>query len=445
MTLAHARMLVADLVVAEAAPNADLAGLNRLALWCQKRYSPLTAAAPPASLWLDVTGCTHLWGSEEALLDDLHARLERAGFANKVAMADTPGAAHAVARFGRKLTSTVAAGGAVGATANLPVAALRLATETVAALARLGFETIGDLMRAPRPQLALRFGDEVGRRLDQLTGARFEPIEPLSPPEALRRRVTFVEPISTAEAIRIGMEKLVGQIHQDLEARGLGARQVDLVCECVDGRRQAVRVGTARPTRDQAHLMRLLAPRIETIEPGFGIEAMSLSVALGQPLKATMTGNLVDRAPDIESVAVLVDALANRLGPERVYRVVAAASDVPERSVRRVPPLAPPSNVPWPTDLPRPIRLLERPEPVETIALMPDGPPTAFFWRQQRHTVRRADGPERIHGEWWRGDREVNAMRDYFRVEDDQGSRFWLFRTGVANDARWFIHGIFGC
>jgi protein ImuB len=444
MTLVHARMLVPELAVADGDPTADLAGLARLAIWCQKHYAPLTAAAPPGGLWLDVTGCTHLWASEEALLADIVVRFARAGFAARAATADTPGSAYAVNAFRSQPTIVVPPGQAVEATRGLPVAALRLPGDVVEGLERLGFTTIGDTMRAPRPQLALRFGEEPRRRLDQLTGTLFEPIEPLPAPQTVRRRVTFVEPISTPEALRIAIERLVGLICQDLETRGLGARRLDFVCERVDARYQAIRVGMARPARAFGHLLRLLTARIEQIEPGFGIEAMTLSVALAEPMRPEAVGSLVERDPDIRDVAVLVDALVNRLGPGKLYRIEPVESDVPERSFRRIPPLAPPTGKTWPAGLPRPARLFERPEPVETIALMPDEPPTVFFWRQQRHVVRRADGPERIHGEWWRADRETDAVREYFRVEDDAGERFWLFRTGIANDARWFLHGLFG-
>jgi protein ImuB len=443
MTVAHARMLVPELVVLDADPAADLAGLHRLAVWCQRHYSPLTAPDPPAGLWLDVTGCAGLWGGEEPLLADMHGRLGRGGFAARVAIADTPGAAHAVARNGRRAASIVPPGEAVIAVRALPVTALRLATETVVGLRRLGFETVADVMRAPRSQLALRFGSELGRRLDHVTGALFEPIDPVLEPEAIWRRVAFVEPIMTAPAIQVGVEKLVALVQRDLDCRGLGARRIDLVCEKVDGTRQAVRVGLARPSRDARHIAKLLGQRIEQIEPGFGIEAMLLIVALAEPLRPEALGSLVDREPDVRDLAALVDSLSMRLGADRLYRAVPVESDVPERSVRFVSPLTPPAGVSWPADLPRPARLLAPPEMIETTALLPDDPPAAFVWRRERHRVRHADGPERIHGEWWRAEREVEAVRDYFRVEDVVGARYWLFRTGVSNEARWFMHGLF--
>jgi protein ImuB len=444
MTVTHARMLVPELVVLDADFAADLAGLRWLAISCQRHYSPLTAPDPPAGLWLDVTGCPHLWsGGEAHLLADLHDRLGRAGCAARVALADTPGAAHAVARFAPAPITLVPPGGARAATALLPIAALRLPAEMMAGLHRLGFETVSDLLRVPRAQLALRFGSEPGRRLDQIGGLLYEPIDPVFEPEAIRRRLPLAEPILTAPALQIGIERLVALLTRDLTERGLGARWVDLICERVDSTRQAVRVGLARPTRDAAHLLRLLGRRIEQIEPGFGIEAMTLAVPLAEPLRPETIGHLVQHAPETRELAALIDALSNRLGADRLYRAAVVESDVPERSVRFLPPLAPPTGVTWPSELPRPSRLLARPEPIETTALLPDRPPAQFVWRKKRHRVRQADGPERIHGEWWRADREIDALRDYFSVEDDAGSRFWLFRTGIDNEARWFLHGLF--
>jgi protein ImuB len=436
-------MLVPELSIAEADPVADLAGLHRLAVWCQRLYTPTTAADPPAGIWLDVTGCGHLWASEEVLLVDLRNRLTIAGCASRIALADTPGAAYAVARHGREPVAVVMPGDAIEATRHLPITSLRLPSETIIGLRRLGFELVGDLMAAPRPQLSLRFGSEPGRRLDQLVGLLFESIDPVIATDTVRRRVSFVEPIGTAEAIKAGIERLVTLTCGDLEAQGLGARTLDLTCERIDGASQAIRVGMARPTRDPIHMIRLLGQRIEVIEPGFGVEAMVLAVPLADPLRPEAIGNLVHREPDGRDVASLVDSLSNRLGADRLYRAAAFESDVPERSIRLIPPLSPATKVTWPIDLPRPPRLLAPPEMIETTALLPDHPPAAFTWRAARHRVSRVDGPERIHGEWWRSDREIEALRDYFSVEDDRGSRYWLFRSGIDNAARWYMHGLF--
>ncbi len=241
----------------------------------------------------------------------------------------------------------------------------------------------------------------------------------------------------------------MGRLCSELEGRGLGARKLDLMFERVDGRREAVRIGTAKPNRDARRLTRLLCNRLDTVDPGFGIEAMSLTVSLAEPLDPVQTVSSLDaNAPKAVDVDGLVDVLANRLGLSKVYRHAPFDSDVPERSVRRVAPSAPLTGKTWPARWPRPSRLLSPPERVEAMAVLPDQPPAFFVWRGQRRKVRVADGPERVFGEWWRRDGEVHAVRDYFSVEDEAGERFWLFRQGdgeiaSTGDLRWFLHGLF--
>jgi protein ImuB len=446
LPLAQAQARIPGLAVTEAEPDADAAALGRLAAWCL-RYAPLTAPDPPDGMWIDVTGAAHLAGGEAALLADLVDRLQRAGFAARAAIADTPGAAHAIARHGGTEITIVPPGGTAAALAVLPIRALRLTDEVVATLHRLGLTRIGQLMTAPRAPLARRFGASLLRRLDQALGQVFEPIVPLDPPELISRRLPFVEPLSTAEAFSAVIARLARSVCRRLERAGLGARRLDLLFERVDGSVQAIRVGTARPARDPAHLARLLDERLETVDPGPGVEAMRLTLPLVEKFVQAQTATLLedDTPPDL---AVLLDRLTNRLGAELVYRVAPVESDVPERSVRRVSPLAPPTRRTWQADLPRPARLLSPPQPVRALAPLPDHPPVAFTWRRKRFRVRRADGPERIHGEWWRRDAEMLATRDYFQVEDEDGRRFWLFRRGdgvdaATGDLSWFLHGIF--
>lgn len=444
MALAHARALIADLDVVEADPIADLAALRKLAGWCL-RYAPLTAADVPNGLWIDATGCAHIFHGEAAMVSDLVQRLARAGISARAAIADTPGAAHAVARFASNSGVVVVETGQTReALRSLPIAALRLPRETVDALRRLGFDRIEQLWATPRAPLALRFGAEIGRRLDQALGVRFEPIEPVFPRETARRHMAFAEPISTPEALSRAICNLTARLCETLEAGGFGARRLDLLCQRIDGSHQAVRVGTARPSRDAAHLARLLSERIETIDPGFGVEVMTLSASLVEPLSYAPAGSLLDARARVQDLSALVDCLANRFGLSRLYRATLAESDLPERSIALVPPLDPPRGMTWDPALPRPSRLLSPPESVETTALLPDHPPALFVWRGARHRIRRMDGPERIYGEWWRSDAETESIRDYYRVEDETGLRFWLFRAGLSNEARWFLHGLFG-
>jgi protein ImuB len=448
MSASKAQALIPGLILMDAEPLADAEALDRLALWALQRYAPVVAADLPDGLVIDATGAAHLHGGEEAMLVDLAGRLTARGIAVRIALADSWGAAHALARFSDRSVVVVPAGEGGSAILDLPIAGLRLARETVAVLRVLGFDRIGELAAKPRAPLALRFGPELGRRLDQAFGRLAEPIDPVRPPDLMAARRAFAEPISAAETIARYIGKLVVQLCDLLETRGLGARRLDLLCHRVDNRIEAVRVGTATPVRDARRLTRLLCDRIETIDPGFGIEIMTLAAVVAEPLMPRQTVSSLTEEPEAD-VSDLVDTLTNRVGEHRLYRFAAVDSDVPERSVARVPPMAPDTGPAWPDHWPRPSRLLPMPEPIETIAVLPDHPPVTFTWRGIRRRVKRADGPERVFGEWWKRDAELIAVRDYFQVEDEAGERYWIFRAGDGENAAtgsqgWFLHGIFG-
>ena len=448
MPVAHAQAMVPELVVADACHDDDAQALERLAAWCL-RVSPLTAADPPDGVWMDVTGCTHLHEGEAPMLGLLVEHLDRQGLRSQVAIADTPGAAHALARFGGKPVEIVPTGGTADALALLPVAALRIDGRTMDGLRRLGLDLIGQLVTTPRGPLARRFGSGLPRRDDPALGRVSEPIQPVLPPDTVTVRRTFVEPLSTAEAFVSVILTLIGEACALLEQRGEGARPLDLVFERVDASVQVVRIGTARPSRDVRHLARLLDERVEEVDPGLGVEAMRLVLPLVEPLSygQQASGLVGDEAGDTD-LSELVDRLVNRLGPGRVYRLQPIESDVPERSQQAVPIQGSAGAVPWTSPWPRPVRLLRRPEPVEALAMMPDHPPKAFTWRKVRHRVVHADGPERITGEWWVRSTELVAVRDYWIVENQEGRRFWLFRQGDGVDPTtgglaWFLHGFF--
>jgi protein ImuB len=447
MPATKAQVLVPSLLVEKADPAGDANALDRLAFWAL-RYSPVAAADPPDGIVIDIDGASHLFGGEQVLVADVASRLGAAGFDARLAVADCLGAAHAVARHGWDPISVVERGRCRGAVHTLPLTCLRLESETVAALFALGFETVGALVAQPRAPLVLRFGRELGRRLDQIVGLVAEPIEPVRPDDVVEVRQSFAEPIGSAETIKKYIAKLVGRLGLELEGRGLGARRLDLLCHRVDAHFEAVRVGTAMPVRDTKRLARLLNDKVEAIDPGYGIEIMTLAATLAEPLEAKQQrSSLIDDAlPDVSD---LVDVLSNRIGADRLYRMEPVASDVPERSVKRVPASAPDNQETWPAKWPRPARLLAKPEAIDTVALLPDHPPASFTWRGIRRRVRRADGPERVFGEWWKRDAELAAVRDYFRVEDEAGERYWIYRAGDGKDAstgsqRWFLHGIFG-
>ena len=448
MPVAQAQALVPGLTVVPARPEDDARALEELAAWCL-RYAPLTAPDRPDGVWIDATGSVHLFGGEAAMLADVVERLGLGGVASRAAIADTAGAAWATARYATAAVTLVPAGETMAALRRLPIAALRLEGETIAGLTRLGFDGIDQLLDAPRAPLTLRFGREVIRRIDQGLGRVSEPIEPIAPPDMVAARLAFPEPLLTSEALSGVIARLSSLVCAELERRAEGARRLDLTFERVDRTRQALCIGTARASRRPNHLARLLDEQLERIDPGLGIEAMRLVVPLTEPLtfeqpRAGLIGNESAGA----DVSVLVDRLVNRLGARKVYRAAPVESDVPERSVRRVGPLSPPTKSGWPAALPRPARLLKPPQPVEALAMLPDNPPAQFIWRRKRHRIRNADGPERVAGEWWATDRERNAIRDYWQVEDEDGRRFWLFRRGDAvdpatGDLRWFLHGFF--
>jgi protein ImuB len=448
MPATKAQVLVPGLILQDADSAADAEALDRLALWMLQRFAPIVAPDPPDGLVIDSTGADHLHGGETVMLATLIDKLAGVGIRALGAIADTWGAAHALARFAARPAFVSAPGAAATDVAALPIASLRLAPELVDGLRVLGFERISDLLAQPRAPLTLRFGPELGRRLDQATGGLAEPIQPIRPEELIEVRRVFAEPIGAAETIARYIGKLSVQLCEALEQKGLGARRLDLICHRVDSRAQAVRVGTALPLRDVKRMTRLLSDKIETIEPGFGIEIMTLAATVAEPLtlKQAVTSLVAEAESDVSG---LIDLLANRVGEQNLYRAAPVASDVPERAVRHVPALAADTGADWPGHWPRPARLFARPEPIETVALLPDHPPVTFTWRGVRRRVKRADGPERVFGEWWKRDPELIAVRDYFRIEDDAGERFWVFRAGDGDDPltgsqRWFLHGIFG-
>lgn len=388
------------------------------------------------------------------MLARLVAVLARAGLTARAAVADTPGAAHAVARFGGPGPVMVAEPGRMAAVlAGLPVAALRLEPGVAEELRRFGFRRVGQLYGEPRAPLTRRFGSGLCRRLDQALGAAGETITPVVPRETPLRRLTFAEPLLTAEALATAITRLAAALCADLEGRGLGARRLDLLFERVDRSAVALRAGMARPSRDPRHLARLFTDRLETVDPGFGVEAATL-VARGcdplSPRQRPLAGGDDDRDGSGDrggeaDLAPLIDRLVNLPQVARVYAVAPVESDVPERVARRIAPLdgAGRTNASWPA-WPRPFWLFP-PEPVRTVALLPDDPPAHFVWRGRAHRVRRADGPERVHLEWWRDPAEIRGTRDYYRVEDEAGGRFWLFRDGRGNaGAGWFVQGVFG-
>ena len=460
MPLADALSFLPRLATALAKPAEDAAALRRLAEWCG-RYSPWTAPDGADGVRIEITGSAHLWGGERALAADLAARLDRRGVDSRIVIADTLGAAWAMARFAEAHDNVVilAPGELRAALASLPVEALRLDPITAQGLRRVGLKRVGDLCAMPRDALARRFGETVARLLDQALDEMPEPLSPLGEVPSRRVRLSFAEPITEPADLTLATERLTADLVLRLAQEGTGARRLDLGFHRVDGRVERISLGTARPSRDPRHLAALFRERLDTVDPGLGIEDMILAAHAVEPLPAEQIGLPGQTASqETSGIAPLLDRLGNRLGLAAISRLEPRESHIPERASVRVPATSPhpgPSLGTRGREGPaqregggRPIRLFDPPEPVEAFWLLPDDPPFRFMWRRRRHRVMRADGPERIADEWWRpgASGEVDAIRDYYRVEDEEGRRFWLFRAGLHggdHKPRWFVHGDF--
>ena len=448
-----AAALVPGLVTAEAEPEADAAALLELADWCV-RFSPAVALDPPDSLFLDVAGVSHLWGGEAEMARDLRRRLRANGLPVRVAVADTPGAAWALAHQGDRPEIIVPPGQQIALMARLRPSALRLDPQAAAQIERLGIRMLAQLFALPRAPLARRFGAETLTRIDEALGRSKAALTFRRPPNPWFARLAFAEPISQLEDLQRVAHDVAAKLCARLEEEGQGARRFELAFHRLDGKAHALTIGLALAARDPARIAKLFAPKLETVDPGFGIEVVTLAASAVEPIagRQVRLDSLLDAGRE-DNLAPLIDRLSNRLGEDRVWRTVPVESHVPERSVASARPLAaaPAAAAGWDLATPRPLRLFRKPEPLEgVISLVPDDPPRQFEWRRRLHRIRRAEGPERIGDEWWRKDIaavRTDTVRDYYRVEDQAGARFWVFREGLyapGQSARWFLHGLFG-
>jgi protein ImuB len=454
LALAQARAMHPGLLAEPEDAAADARLLAALAEWCQ-RYTPLVALDPPDGLLLDVGGCAHLFGGEQKLCDDLNVRLARFGMAASAAIADTIGAAWAAARFS---AATIVQPGAESALlAPLPLAALRLPGELVALLARVGLKRIGDLIDLPRKPLAARFGADLLRQLDRALGSEREPLNPQLPVPTYFAEQPFAEPVAREEDVLAAALRLARRLAAMLERRGEGARRLELSLFRTDGAVRRIAAGASRPIRDPQAIQALFRERLvalaDEFDPGFGFDLARLSVLAAEPLAPAQID--LDRQENDAALHHLVDRLAARLGGRRVGRLVAQDTHIPELAVVIVPAqsAAARGETGWAAlrglreaadRSARPLRIFAKPEPIEAVAMVPDGPPLRFRWRRALHEVVAAEGPERIEGAWW--SEQGGAARDYFRVEDLAGRRFWLFRAGLYRQApqlQWFMHGLF--
>lgn len=461
MALTDARARHPDIAVAAHDLEADAKTLSALADACE-RYTPLLALDGADGLLLDISGCAHLFGGEAGLLRDLLSRMAGAGFRARGAIAGTPEAAGALVRFcGRRASIVPEETDLARVLAPLPVAALRLPEPQLAALARLGFTRLADLMDKPRAPLAARFGTSLLERLDAATGAVRTALAHRQPPPRFSAEKPLAEPVEQVEDVLGLVQHLAASLAVSLERHGLGARRMDLALFRVDGKVTRLSVGSGRPVREPAFMRRLFAEKVAalgTLDPGFGFDLVRLTVPLAEPLVQSQEDFDSGRAADL-ALDALLDRLAARLGRGQVLVPVPVNAHVPEEACRLVPagnasrsfspllldaPPLPEGDMIGPS---RPARLFERPEPVEAVAEVPDGPPTRFRWRRLVHHVAAAEGPERISPPWWRAD-GFTPTRDYFRIETTDGLRFWLFRSGLfgaeVSHPAWFVHGLFG-
>ena len=467
------RALCPGLRVDYADPAGDQAALSKLALWA-RRWCPWSAA-DGQGLILDTTGSDHLWGGEAAMLAEMEARLSSLGLSARLALAPTWGAAWALARFGpvRAICADLAP---------LPIACLRLGDDTALLLHRLGLKTVGDLAAVPRLALARRFSraalaDNPLLRLDQMTGHLPEPLAPPDAPPVFRTDARLAEPIFDPTNHLPG---LCADLCILLAQSGHGARRLRLTVYRTDGEVAFIDAAIAAASRDAPHLTHLFRDRLEKIDPGYGFDLISLEAPVTEPL-AMVQANLAGGKDETLELSRLVDRLAVRFGTHALARLERHESHIPERAERRVAPLADvkvaagsgtkpatvptgrtattPATVPAPVPATitapptyvalaeRPLRLLDHAEEIRVLYAVPEGPPAQFVWRKLTHRTTRYAGPERIAPEWWQ-DQPGTRLRDYFKVEDDKGRRYWLYREGLHDDGRggpprWFLHGIF--
>ncbi len=448
--LTDARAICPELLVEAADPSGDAATLARLALWAQ-RWSPWTAADGTDGLLVDVTGGAHLFGGEATLIRDMARRLRADGYRTRIGLSPTVGASWALARHAPRVFSIAHPHDLTAGLDPLPVRGLRLDAGAVLLLERLGLKTIRQLRAVPRLALARRFATESLTanpllRLDQALGRLDEPVAPATadPPVRILRCVT--DPIVDLALLVHLLTGMADEFCACLQTRGLGARRVRLDAFRTDGGVESVSVETARATRAPRHLLRLFDGKLDGLDAGFGFDAAVLTAVRHERLDASQA-HILDAESGDALLACLVDRLSAKLGAPAVRRPVPVQSHVPERSVAWRSALHPPGGAAARPETHRPIRLLDRAEEISVLYATPEGSPRRFIWRRLSHVIARVEGPERIAPEWWR-EKSTVRLRDYYRVEDEAGRRYWLYRDGVEGDGRgglplWYLHGLF--
>lgn len=461
LPLANARAICPHLVVYDADEAADAKTLSDIADWCD-RFTPLVALDPPHGLYLDISGCAHLFGGEGAMLQLVSDLLTAQGFAVSAAIAANPVCARTLNRHvhGR----IVPDGEEAGAVSPLPVSALGAADAITVGLRRAGLKTIGDVAARGRHEITARFGAAFTTRLSQALGQGDCPISPRKLPPDYIVEKRFAEPVTTDIAIMTALSRLAGMLVNAMAQQGKGARRLEASFFRTDGAVRTIAVDTGQPVTQPEVIDRLFRERLDALsdplDPGFGFDLIRLAASHSE-IVVQEQRDLDAHVHDNDELAALIDRISARIGAHRVLVHLPQDTHIPERAVLAVPAqqhLSAAVNAAWPERAEgepplRPLKLFERPEEILVIAQVPDGPPARFVWRKATHIVVHAEGPERIAREWWRSDETV-LTRDYFRVEDEAGLRFWVYRDGLYEreieqqagkpvQPHWFMHGLF--
>lgn len=443
MVAADAKAVVVGLQVIDEIPGKAAQLLNAIGEWCI-RFTPVVAVDMPGGLILDISGCSHLWGGEQAYISDITVKLCGRGYEIRAAIADTIGVAWGIARFGTK-APIIEPYCHASALLPLPPEALRLDPDILVRLKKVGFRKVEHFIGIKRSALRRRFGEMLLQRIDQALGTANEVIMPLQPVAPYEERLPCLEPIRTAAGIEIALQQLLEALCRRLQKEEKGLRVAVLKCYRVDHKTVQTDIGTNRATRNVQHLFKLFELKIPMIEPGLGIELFTLEATKVEDVTAGQEAIWATESRGLESaeVAELLDRITGKIPAASICRYLPREHYWPERSIKATSVLAEKTTAQWRCDRPRPTQLLARPEPVEVSVPVPDYPPMLFIYKNKLHNIKKADGPERIEREWWV---EEGELRDYYTVEDEHGQRYWLFRSGLyaaGKEGQWFIHGFF--